>query len=68
MIEDVVNRLDAIIRLHCKTVGQGGVTTGYCSACDYVWPCPTVHLANGWGDFDDCFDEGWCDHVGMRLK
>lgn len=55
--------LAAIIELHCKTTGPGGMTDGYCAECDYLWPCRTVHIASGWGLGDECYADKWCVHV-----
>lgn len=59
-------KLSIIAHLHAKVEGPGGTTDGTCCECNYLWPCRTYHLAAGWGLGDECYDEGWCAHAGMK--
>lgn len=60
--------LQRIRSLHVVTEAPGGAVTGYCCECASPWPCPTVHIANGWGDGeDDCYATGWCHHAGVKV-
>lgn len=56
-------KLHLIHSLHTKTEGAGGTTDGICAECGTLWPCRTVHLANGWGLGDECYEAGWCEHA-----
>lgn len=61
------DKLGAIARLHRPTSAGGGESDGRCGGCDRPWPCPTAHLANGWGESRACEERGWCAHAGRRL-
>jgi hypothetical protein len=58
------DRVSAILALHVKGAEEGGLTSGGCKECGLGWPCPTFHFAMGWGEMHDCWDAGWCAHVG----
>jgi hypothetical protein len=60
--------LDSVVGMHQGASGPGGITSGYCQECGTVWPCPTVHVAMGWGDWEDCWEEHFCNHAGVRLE
>lgn len=59
--------LESIKSLHRNASIAGGAVTGYCAECDWQWPCPTAHLAHGWGDVAVCAEQGWCSHAGVPL-
>lgn len=61
-------KLHRIIGLHAKTEGVSGTTDGSCSECGHPWPCPTYHVAAGWGldSFYECEDAEFCSHSGIR--
>lgn len=61
-------KLHLIASYHQKRVNENGMTDGCCEECDYLWPCRTVHIANGWGLGDECYDTGWCAHAGTRVE
>ena len=53
-------RLLKIADMHCKEV-RGGLTSGLCNECQWVWPCPTYRWATEQGidancswDLSDC--------------
>ena len=60
-------KLAIIANLHRQGEEAGGITSGFCTECGWQYPCPTVHLANGWGEVHDCEDAGWCQHAGVPL-
>ncbi len=51
---------------HEQTVATHGMTDGFCSDCDQLWPCQTLHSLNGWGSAADCEEGGWCGHAGVK--
>lgn len=59
--------LSLIVGLHQQVRDVGGMTSGYCAECSWQYPCPTVHLANGWGEIQECEEAGWCEHAGVPL-
>lgn len=61
-------KLHLIASYHQKRVNENGMTDGFCEECEYLWPCRTVHIANGWGLGDECYDTGWCSHAGTRVE
>lgn len=61
-------RCDHVKHRHAKGEGPSGMTDGYCAECQVVWPCPTYHLIMGWGDFEDCWEQHWCDHAKVVLR
>lgn len=60
--------LGTIAALHAKSVTAAGMTDGYCAECENVWPCRTAHLANGWGNGEECHESGWCAHAGVCVR
>lgn len=62
-------RNQRIAQMHTKVKGSGGMTDGTCAECGHLWPCPTYHVAVGWGldTFYECEEAGWCSHAGVRL-
>lgn len=62
------NKLHSIAALHVQgDADSRGGTSGFCAECEWQWPCRTVHLANGWGDREDCEAEGWCSHASVTI-
>lgn len=63
-------QLERIKNMHRKSEGEGGMTSGYCCECDYLWPCPTYHVAAGWGldSFHDCAEARWCSHAEIVMR
>jgi hypothetical protein len=61
-------KLHRISNMHVKVQGEGGMSDGTCAECWHPWPCPTYHVAAGWGldSFYDCEDEGWCSHAEVK--
>ena len=57
----------AVAALHVKVEGPGGTSDGTCAECWHLYPCRTRHLCNGWGDGDECFESGWCEHAKVRV-
>lgn len=55
-------KLSAIARLHRPS--EAGEP---CAPCRRPYPCPTVHLANGWGEIYECEKAEWCRHAEVRL-
>jgi len=64
---ELLGRLRDVEAFHAPTKSFMGMTSGYCSGCDWVWPCPTIHLANGW-DHNPCIDQAWCSHEGRPYR
>lgn len=64
--DHLLERLHAVRDLHCKDVDARGGTNG-CKECGLGWPCPTYHFAIGAGEMFDCWDAGWCSHVGEKV-
>lgn len=60
-------KLQRISGMHSKVEGANGTTDGTCAECGHPWPCPTAHIANGWGldSFYECEDAGFCSHAGI---
>lgn len=65
--DNLLDRINAIRGLHCKDISESGMTTGACKECGLGWPCPTFHFASGWGEMHDCWEAGWCAHVGEKV-
>lgn len=61
----LTDRINAIRALHVKDV-TNGMTDGGCKECGLGWPCPTFHLASGWGEMHACLDAGFCARVVVR--
>lgn len=61
------DKLHIIANLHQQGTEEGGIVTGFCTECSWQYPCPTVHVANGWGEIHDCENVGWCQHAGVPL-
>lgn len=60
--------LEQISHMHRKIDSGGGMTSGECAECSWSWPCPTYHVAQGWGDtYHHCEDAGWCEHESVPL-
>ena len=61
--------LEQISHMHRKIDSGGGMTSGECAECSWQWPCPTYHVAQGWGDsYHDCAEQGWCEHEAVPLE
>lgn len=62
-------KMHRILGLHVKTEGPDGMTDGTCAECWHTWPCPTYHVAAGWGldSFYECEDAHWCSHEGVPM-
>lgn len=60
-------KLSAIAEMHAKRIDPQGGTEGVCAECGLLWPCRTIHYANGWGDPQPCEDDGWCSHAGVAV-
>lgn len=41
VLDDAADRLARIAEAHQQGEYAAGVTSGYCTDCDQVWPCPT---------------------------
>ena len=63
-------RIRAISDLHQNTKTSGGAVTGYCCECNWQWPCPTYHIAAGWGveSYHECEEAGWCKHREVPMN
>lgn len=61
--------LEEIADLHSKTVTGDGGTDGYCSECQWLWPCKTYHIAKGYGSdaHNACVDANWCSHEQVKM-
>lgn len=46
------DRMGKIASMHRKDVAAGGMTSGYCSECNWLWPCPTYDWARETSDRD----------------
>jgi hypothetical protein len=57
------DKISAIARLH----RPGNTDRGSCIQCNRQYPCPTTHIANGWGEILDCEKAEWCRHAEIRL-
>jgi hypothetical protein len=65
---DLLGRTQAVRAFHVRTRSSaGGLTGGYCAGCDWVWPCPTLHLLEGW-DYDACIEAAWCSHEALPYR
>jgi len=58
-----------IRHLHCRIDGIAEVD-GSCAECDHRWPCPSYHLAAGFGldAFYECEKHRWYSHLGVPLR
>jgi hypothetical protein len=70
MVHLLGDRLDAVRHLHRRIdAGVDGVE-GLCAECDHRWPCPSYHIAAGFGldAFYECEKHRWCSHLGVPLR
>ncbi len=63
----LLDRINAVIRLHHPDTDGSGGNSGGCAECGLGWPCLTFHVARGWGDLHDCLDAGWCHHAEVPM-
>jgi len=70
MIELLDERLAAIRHLHRKIDAGIADVDGTCAECDHRWPCPSYHIAAGFGldAFYRCEKHRWCSHLGVSLR
>lgn len=56
-------KIHYIARLHRRTIAA----TGRCVECAAIWPCRSAHMANAWGEREECEALHWCRHARVAL-